>query len=188
MSHWGRFAPKDAASRAALLLLCRTRMELSSRRSPRVLVGVGAEVSVSYGKTVRRCDLLQISEGGLLLGLAPEPSMPDRVELTFRLPGGESHTVHADVRHRTPRGGFRLDAEAPTVGCSFLNIHTAARKAIATYVDKQKETLKQLQFSLALMPPSPRVREYATKVGLKRVLPVPEMQQFVTWSIAQLST
>ncbi len=77
--------------------------------------------------------------------------------------------------------------ELPTVGCAFIALTSDTKQAIASYVEQQRQILKQLQFGLALMPPSPKVTEYASKVGVTAPMPVPQLQQFVTWSIAQLS-
>ncbi len=164
-------------------------MELSSRRSPRVLVGVGTDATVGVGPVTVRCKLLQVSAGGLLLGIDPQLVSTDRFEVTFRLPqGSATFTVMVDARHRLARGGFRLDPNQPTMGCSFLSPPAEARQAVIAFVEQQRQTLKQLQFGLALKPPSPKVNEYASKVGAREPMPVPQLQQFVTWSIAQLNT
>ncbi len=165
-------------------------MGLSSRRSPRVLVGAGTEATITFSKTSLRCKLLQVSAGGVLLGVDANMVLPPRFEVSFRLPGSIMFEVMVETRHRLPRGGFRLDLEQPTLGCSFMMQTSDTRQAVSTFVEQQRQTLKQLQFGLALVPPSPKVTEYATKVGVPRSveMPVPQLQQFVTWSIAQLST
>ncbi len=165
-------------------------MGLSSRRTPRVLVGAGTEATIGLSKTSLRCKLLQVSAGGVLLGVEANLVLPPRFEVGFRLPGSIMFEVMVEIRHRLPRGGFRLDLEQPTVGCSFLMQTSETRLAVGTFVEQQRQTLKQLQFGLALVPPSPKVIEYATKVGVPKsvAMPVPQLQQFVTWSIAQLTT
>lgn len=141
----------------------------------------------SFGSTNVRCKLLQVSAGGMLLGVDANVKLPAVFELTFRLPGSSTFTVKLEPKHSMPRGGFRLDMEQPTVGCAFVALTSETKQAITAYVEQQRQVLKQLQFGLALMPPSPKVSEYATKVGVSGPMPVPQLQQFVTWSIAQLS-
>ena len=164
-------------------------MELSSRRSPRVLVGAGTDATVTLGKINIRCKLLQVSTGGVLLGVDGNTELPERFEMTFRLPNNSTtFTVKLETKHRLNRGGFRLDLEQPTLGCSFFSQPAECKHAVTAYVEQQRQTLKQLQYSLALVPPSPKVNEYATKVGVRSPMPVPQLQQFVTWSIGQLRT
>ncbi len=162
-------------------------MELSSRRTARVLVGANTQATITFGTSSLRCKLLQVSAGGLLLGIDPTLVPADRFEVTFRLPNSSTLYAIVEVRHRLNRGGFRLDSDLGTLGCSFDSPPPGVKDAISTFVDQQRQTLKQLQFSLALVPPSPKVKEYATRVGVAEPMPVTQLQQFVTWSIKQLS-
>ncbi len=163
-------------------------MELTSRTAPRALVGTRCEATVSFGSTSFSCSLLQVGTGGVLLGIDQRMALPERFEVSFRVPGNpETFEETVELRHRMPRGGFRLDLEQPTAGCQFIYPGASAKQAVLAFMEQQRTTLKQLQFGLALMPPSPRVLEYATKLGVNAQMPVPQLKQFVTWCIKQLT-
>lgn len=154
-------------------------MAMTSRKHPRVPVNVPC--TVQFSGISRQSRLVQLSQGGALLHLATEYDVGDRFLLVFQLPGQRSITVHAEPRHRRPRGAYRPDPSLPTVGCHFVDLPDSAVVSLASFVSTQQEALRQLQFSLALMPPSPKAKELMTKVGVSADLPPTQLKEFMRW-------
>jgi PilZ domain len=153
-------------------------MGMTSRRFPRVPLNVQAKI-VLDGRLMP-CRLLQLGLGGALVEVAPHVEVPELFTVSFQLPSTITMTVLAEPRYRRERGGYRPNPSVPTVGCEFRQLPEWGSRAISTFVTQQREAVRQLQFSLALMPPSPKAKELMQKVGVSE-LPMTELKQFVRW-------
>jgi hypothetical protein len=151
---------------------------MTTRKFPRVPSNLQA--SVKLGPAVVTCRLLQLGPGGALVELPFERALPESFTLTFTLPGHASMTVEAVPRFRRERGGYRPDHQLPTLGCQFRGLTEQKRTAIEAFVSKQRETLRQLQFTLALSPPPPRAAALVRQVGAVGLGPS-ELKEFVKW-------
>ena len=129
-------------------------MGITSRRFPRVPVNLPASVKLEHVHLP--CRLLQLGQGGALMEFSVKHPLPERFTVAFELPGAAPVTVVAEPRFRRERGGYRPNSSVPTMGCQFLGLSESLRVAIAAFVARQREALRQLQFSLALSPPPPR--------------------------------
>lgn len=153
-------------------------MSITSRRFPRVPLNVPAAVKLE--EVHLACRLLQLGQGGALMEFSVKQPLPERFTLSFELPGAVPMTVQAAARFRRERGGYRPNSALPTMGCQFLGLTEPLRVAIAAFVARQREALRQLQFSLALTPPPPRASLLVKQVGASE-LSASELQQFVRW-------
>jgi hypothetical protein len=153
-------------------------MVVTSRKFPRVPLNLTASVKAD-GPAVS-CRLLQLGPGGALMEVPVERELPESFSLTFALPGTPAMTVEAVPRFRRERGGYRPNHQLPTLGCQFRGLTEAKRQAIEAFVVRQREALRQLQFTLALSPPPPRVAELMRQVGAAGLSP-DELKQFVRW-------
>ncbi len=153
-------------------------MGITSRKFPRVPVNLPASVRLEQMHLA--CRLLQLGQGGALMEFSARQPLPERFSLAFELPGAVPMTVQAAPRFRRERGGYRPNSALPTMGCQFLALPEPWRVAIAAFVARQREALRQLQFSLALSPPPPKAGQLLKQVGAAELSPS-ELQHFVRW-------
>jgi hypothetical protein len=155
---------------------------MTSRKFPRVPVNIPC--TLQFNGVAEHCRMVQLGQGGALVNLSTEHALGDKFLLIFALPNMRTITAPAEPRHRRARGAYRPDPSIPTVGCSFIDLPEWATKSLAAFVVTQQQTLRQLQFSLALMPPSPKARELMDKVGVRHDLPATQLREFVRWGTA----
>ena len=155
-------------------------MGMTSRKFPRVPVNVPCVIEVEG--VSHTCRMVQLGQGGALLHLPPSHPLSDTFLISFSLPNQRTIRARVEPRHRRERGSYRPDPSLPTVGCSFLELPDWAVASLAKFVTTQQEAIRQLQFSLALMPPSPKARELMQKVGVSHDLPANQLREFIRWS------
>jgi hypothetical protein len=130
--------------------------------------------------------VLLISEGGCFLQLSPPPPKQTRLKLSFDIPGKGPHTAEVEVRYTADLGDYRGKRDISGAGCRFLVVSATTKQAIRDLIAQVKKSYSQIQFALAISPPSPQLPQMLEKAHLKGIREGRELRDAVQWGLKQM--